>query len=442
MAVLSSGVPAPVVAGADDVAPGRAPVDAHAPAATAAADASARARILRSSMRGIMQRGRAAVHDRRVAPGFAPGYTLSMKRPSRTVVLRFASDGEPSADLLRGQLSAVVQVEGELWLASDESNSVERLTRTGPGEYGQHRTFRLADTLDLPAGEDSEIDIEGLDVDGGYLWLVGSHGLKRRKARPGKKASREIHRLAELRADGNRYLLARVPLVPEADGRMALAGRAEDARGKERTAARLMGGDRGNLLMDALRLDEHLAPFLAIPGKDNGLDIEGIAVRGERVFLGLRGPVLRGWAVVLELALVDAAPGLLRLALIDERGRPYRKHFLDLRGLGVRDLRLHGQDLLILAGPTMDLDGPAAVYRWRDALAADRSTLVGEDDVEEIISVPYGNGERDAHDHPEGLALLRADGGEPTSVLVVYDSPHARRKHGAYAVQADVFPLG
>jgi hypothetical protein len=365
-----------------------------------------------------------------------------MTHASRTVLLRFADDAEPAADCLRGQLSAVVQVEGELWLASDESNSVERLTCTGPEEYAQHRTFRLADYLELPAGDDSEIDIEGLDVDRGYLWLVGSHGLKRRKARPGKNASKQIHRLAELRADGNRYLLARVPLRPEADGRMGLAVRARDAQGPERTAARLMGGDRGNLLMDALRLDEHLAPFLAIPSKDNGLDIEGIAVRGERVFLGLRGPVLRGWAVVLELALVDAAPGLLRLGLIGERGRPYRKHFLDLRGLGVRDLHMHGQDLLILAGPTMDLDGPAAVYRWRDALAADRPMLVGADDVEEIAGVPYGTGEHAAHDHPEGLTLLRADGEEPASVLVVYDSPHARRKHGAHAVQADVFPLG
>lgn len=364
-----------------------------------------------------------------------------MTRPDRTVLLHFEADAGPAADSLRGQLSAVVQVGGDLWLASDESNSVERLTRTAPGEYGEHRMFRLADHLELPAGEDSEIDIEGLDVDGGYLWLVGSHGLKRRKARPEKNMSRQIHRLAELRADGNRYLLARVPLRPEADGRMVLDALVQDGQGPERTAARLTGGDRGNLLMDALRLDEHLAPFLVIPGKDNGLDIEGIAVRGERVFLGLRGPVLRGWAVVLELALADAEPGLMRLAPVDARGRPYRKHFLDLRGLGVRDLRLQGEDLLILAGPTMDLDGPAAVYRWRDALAADQSMLVGEDAVEEVVAVPYGTGERAANDHPEGLALLGADGDEPESVLIVYDSPHARRKRGTHAVQADVFAL-
>ena len=47
-----------------------------------------------------------------------------------------------------------------------------------------------------------------------------------------------------------------------------------------------------------------LRPFLPIPSKDNGLDIEGITARGDRVLLGLRGPVLRGIALVAELRLV------------------------------------------------------------------------------------------------------------------------------------------
>jgi hypothetical protein len=374
---------------------------------------------------------------------------LFMTRPRCTVLLRFADDADTPADCLRGQLSAVVQVQGDLWLASDESNSVERLTRVAPGEYGQHRTFRTAEYLALPAKDEAEpeaepeaeIDIEGLAVDDGYLWIAGSHGLKRRKARAGKNAAKQIRRLAELRADGNRYLLARIPLREDADGRMVLDARVADAAGVERTAARLMGGDRGNVLIDALRLDEHLAPFLAIPGKDNGLDIEGIAVHGERLFLGLRGPVLRGWAVVLELRPAPVAPGLLRLAPVGKDGAPYRKHFLDLRGLGVRDLRLRGEDLLILAGPTMDLDGPAAVYRWRDALDADQSVLLGADELDEVVRVPYGTGEHGAEDHPEGMALLRAEDGEPERLLIVYDSPGARRKHGTHAVQADVFAL-
>ena len=52
-------------------------------------------------------------------------------------------------------------------------------------------------------------------------------------------------------------------------------------------------------------------------------------------------------------------------------GRGYRKHVLRLDGLGVRDLCPHGEDLLVLAGPTMDLDGPVHVFRWHGACAAE-----------------------------------------------------------------------
>lgn len=366
-----------------------------------------------------------------------------MTQRSGTVVLHFddaADDAGDVQDVLRGQLSAVAQVGGDLWLASDESNSVERLSRRGDGHYGAHRPFALGDYLDLPGG-DEEIDVEGLDYDGGYLWLVGSHSLKRLKPKDGKRVERNLERLATLRADGNRYLLARIPLAPEPGGGAWSLRAREESGGAVRTAARLMGGDRGNLLMDALRLDPHLAPFLDIPGKDNGLDVEGIAVRGDRVFLGLRGPVLRGWAVVLELRVEDAAPGYLRLAPVTEDGRPYRKHLLELKGLGVRDLRLHKHDILVLAGPTMDLDGPAAVFRWRGALDADGDTLTGVDELAEVMRIPYGTGEHDANDHPEGIALYSADGGKPDRLLVVYDSPDEARLKGDSGVEADLFPL-
>jgi hypothetical protein len=44
-----------------------------------------------------------------------------------------------------------------------------------------------------------------------------------------------------------------------------------------------------------------LHDFLPLPGKDNGFDVEGLAVFGARLFVGLWGPVLCGWAVILEL---------------------------------------------------------------------------------------------------------------------------------------------
>lgn len=67
-----------------------------------------------------------------------------------------------------------------------------------------------------------------------------------------------------------------------------------------------------------------------------------------RLFIGLRGPVVRGWAVIVELEVGDR-PGI-EPQPIGAEGRRYRKHFLDMRGLGVRDLCRHGEDLLLLAG--------------------------------------------------------------------------------------------
>ncbi|MDO9091347.1 MAG: DUF3616 domain-containing protein [Rubrivivax sp.] len=52
---------------------------------------------------------------------------------------------------------------------------------------------------------------------------------------------------------------------------------------------------------------------MAIPGKDNGLDIAGLVVDGRWLLLGLRGPLLRGWSALLETA-KEASGGQLRLA--------------------------------------------------------------------------------------------------------------------------------
>jgi hypothetical protein len=194
-------------------------------------------------------------------------------------------------------------------------------------------------------------------------------------------------------------------------------------------------------LRSVLRDDPHLAPFLSIPGKDNGLDIEGIAVRedavhGDRVYLGMRGPVLRGWAFVLELRPYPdpARPGRLRLRAFDD-GLPYRKHVLDLEGLGVRDLAPAGDDLLVLAGPTMALDGPVRIYRWHGAHRSDGPGVVRGDMLTREVELTYGEGD----DHAEGLSVL----GDPADgrVLVVYDSPSAVRLMSDGAVVADVVRL-
>ncbi|MEU7892046.1 DUF3616 domain-containing protein [Nonomuraea sp. NPDC049152] len=278
-----------------------------------------------------------------------------------------------------------------LWIAGDETATIERLTWTGE-RYDHERTFHLADYVDLPAGRDEEADIEGIARADGWLWAVGSHSLKRRKVKSADPA-KAAKRLATIIREPNRFIVVRLPLEgPDTVGKGAI----------------LTG------LADLLADDPHLAPFTAIPGKDNGLDVEGIAVLGERVFLGLRGPVLRGWAIVLEIDVREDGPDRLRL-------RGYRKHFLDLDGLGVRDLCPYGDELLLLTGPTMNLDGPVRIMRWS-----------GEGQAKLVKDLPHGVG----RDHPEGLAVL-GDG----RLMVVYDSPAPERLTPEGGVLADIITI-
>jgi Protein of unknown function (DUF3616) len=69
---------------------------------------------------------------------------------------------------IRDNFSAVVLHGSHLWLGGDEGTSLDRMTRDAVGNFGSHTRFDLAPLLRLPGGG-AEIDIEGLDVDGGYL---------------------------------------------------------------------------------------------------------------------------------------------------------------------------------------------------------------------------------------------------------------------------------
>ena len=51
----------------------------------------------------------------------------------------------------------------------------------------------------------------------------------------------------------------------------------------------------------ALCDDELLAPFMRLPCKENGFDIEGIAALDGRILRGLRRPVISGHEIIVEL---------------------------------------------------------------------------------------------------------------------------------------------
>ncbi|WP_007511500.1 DUF3616 domain-containing protein [Pseudofrankia saprophytica] len=371
-----------------------------------------------------------------------------------TVVVRLGGPGDDTvrpdgraADLVDATESlSTLKAEGRcLWLGADETVAIERVTLDAAGDaYGGHVSFPIGDFLPLPEGPGDdgvvpEIDIEGIDRAGGYLWFVGSHSLTRRRVKPGHATEKALLRLAKVARNRNRFLIGRIPVVTAGGLPTLVASAPDPTRPGTRLTAAALGLRRRTRLTTALADDEHLGRFLKIPSKDNGLDVEGLAVAGERIYVGLRGPVLRGWAVVLELRLVDGPGQHLLLAPVDGRrpratGVPYRKHFLDLDGLGVRDLLAHGDDLLLLAGPTMDLDGPVRVYRWRGAAHARASVVVTGNQLEKVLDIPYGDGV----DHAEGITHAPGDDG---TLLVAYDSPSPRRRPRPHEVLLDRIPL-
>ncbi len=341
--------------------------------------------------------------------------------------LRF---GQEAKEDKRADLSAIAfDGNGKLWTASDETTDLEQLRPSDGGVFDYEKGFPLKLTGNWPDSSEEEVDIEGLDIQDDVLWLTGSHTSTRRNPM-NKKDRLDPTRMTKVARRPNRYVLARLPLS---------GGKPKGA------AAHLPFKKRGNSLTKALRGDAHLGPFLKLGGKklqlaskENGFDLEGLAVRGERVFLGLRGPVLRGWAALLEIQPETDGNGALRLQPIGSDKQLYRKHFLALDGMGVRDLAWHGDRLLVLAGPTMDITGRQSLW------ALNGKVLDGKDDtitpadgsrLEVLFDLPEVVGA----DKAEGLALYH-DLGEP-GVLIAYDSPAEARLPDERTVYADVFRL-
>ncbi|HEX8642382.1 MAG TPA: DUF3616 domain-containing protein [Allosphingosinicella sp.] len=337
--------------------------------------------------------------------------------PLGRVRLRFRTEADCPAV---ANMSAAVRVGDTLFLAGDENAAVERLTRSGE-DWGEHLRFPLADFLDFDEpGE--EADLEGLAVDDDWLWVLGSHARTRPKL---KKNQPQIDTLAlaNLKDTRPRCVLARLPLVERGGAWLPVR---EDG---DRRASMLKQKGRGNALAAMIRRDKLLRPFTRIPAKEGGVDMEGIAVCGDRVAFGMRGPVIGGHALLIEAGTRTSAKGNLKLD-----GEPV-KRLLKMEGLGIRDLKRVGDHLLILAGPTTGLSGPCALYLWR-GWAGDPPQDAHEVRLhrpERLLDLPFGRGS----DHPEGLALW-----DDNRLLVVNDSPaKTRLADEGRTLVADLFEL-
>lgn len=167
-----------------------------------------------------------------------------------------------------------------------------------------------------------EFDGEGVAYAGRHFYVAGSHGCSRHGG--------------EYRPSS--FLLARIPLDNGQTGTPELSWRVADLLGAAGEVAPYLGKP----------LDE----------KANGLNIEGLAVVGDRLWLGLRAPSLDGRAFlvggdVAELFKPGGEPATEKPQLLPFQAGAQR---------GVRDLApLADGRLLVLVGPAQEQDAPYAI---------------------------------------------------------------------------------
>ena len=353
----------------------------------------------------------------------------NQKNPAHRCLLTF-DESFPNLEDLRSEISSSLATENDLWLSYDEDAGIERLTKTEDG-YAKHKHYELFDFFDLPS-ESSEADMEALAYQEPYLWFCGSMSLKRNSPDKNESTERQLEQLSEIALDENRFSLGCIPCIKNGEHYELL--KEAEYKGKTIKPLMLRGGTKSTELHNALMRDEHLENFMRIPCKDNGFDIEGLAVFEDRVFIGLRGPVLNGYAIILEIGCKEFDDEMV-LKRRDGEDKLYRKHFVDLSGMGIRELNItKNGDLYLLAGPTMDLDGTISIYKIPGGLPDEFGSVVHS--PERLFDVARGSELAHGEDKAEGMAFL-PDG----KVLITFDTPVSDRMDGKNGVFMDCYDL-
>ncbi|WP_195930472.1 DUF3616 domain-containing protein [Hyphomicrobium album] len=227
-----------------------------------------------------------------------------------------------------------------------------------------------------------EADFEALAQDDDTLFVIGSHSQNRKKQNKNETRAENFRRLS---ADGID----------------------EDCKSRDKLRKfRLTDGEKVETLQKtSLRdlVDHHpvLKRFATLPNKENGIDIEGLAVFDGALFVGFRGPVLReNYVPVLRLP--------TDLDRIEPDGESDGALFVNLGGRGIRDLApgpLEEKALYILAGPNGDEKQNFAIYRWdgRDQLGGNGH----EPDIRQpLCEIDLTDEDKRTKHKPEGLAYL------------------------------------
>ncbi len=248
--------------------------------------------------------------------------------------------------------------------------------------------FEIKDGKKLVAGEtipilvaDKEADIEGIAVEGNRYYILGSHGVSKKKAK----------------VQLSRFNLFRLTVDPT-------SGRPTSRRDANGIPADLEIAS----LRDVVKADGLLSPYAEIRLHDNGVNMEGIAVKDGTIYVGFRGPSLEGEVPILS---IDAE------TLFAGAAEDHRTIAVKLgKGLGIRDMAVSREGFLILSGDSgvkpykqhksvHELGNPYALHFWDGSGTS----------VEDLGEIDTGGAK------PEGLLLL-AESEQAFDLLVIHDS--------------------
>ena len=237
-------------------------------------------------------------------------------------------------------------------------------------------------------GNPLELDGEGVAYAGdGVFYVMGSHGHPRDKDSSLDPVKDAASIKASIKASSQ---VVRVKIDPSS----------VDADGKLKTSPAIT---RSPQLRKILAAQPDLKPFMDKRLDQNGLTIEGIAVRDKRLFAGMRGPLLAGDQAAIVSVAIDS---------LFEGGEPdARLQFLDLRGRGIRDLAAFENGFLVLAGPAAEADGKYAIYFWD-----------GEETLNRLAELPKFTAKKGKQAKPEAVLTLDSSN-DGLRVLVLFDGP-------------------
>jgi hypothetical protein len=225
-------------------------------------------------------------------------------------------------------------------------------------------------------GVKGDPDAEGAAYDNGFFYITGSHG--RGRNHPEKDSTPS-------------YMIFRFP-VDKVSGQPTF----------EVSEDKVVGVEPSLRLRAAIK--DKLFFVYDQPLGCNGANIEGIAVKDGRMYLGFRGPSIDGLAFILS---VDAN------AVFTE-SQPLGQDLKQLKlgvDAGIRDLASVEGGVLVLSGPVNDQAVTPSVFLWNEKTEALKKLAE--------LAIP----EQLKGHKAETLLVLKDAAGEPWRVLVMFDGP-------------------